>query len=159
MRERFQNIQVDFSPMRKVALKATAVVTVGYLLYGGFREGYQASAETSTAPLPPAGAEISDEVLAALSEGGQTNDILNPYTGVRYPLTEDPPKTGDWSCVDVPSGGTVYGAITVLDDPNEFFDISRVRVYIPGENSFAFNTENLPNEVRSVPSGTVVCGK
>lgn len=94
-------------------------------------------------------------------DSNTVNGIMNVFTGMVYPISEDPQGFGR-QCVSIPKTGTVWGATTVLGDPEKFSDVKRSNVIRGGKPAEAFWTADglngIPASAWLVAVGTVVCG-
>ena len=64
------------------------------------------------------------------------NTVINPFTRVKYQIDEN-------GCIVIPSGGTAYGAWTVVGNPNQVNDINQAEVKDENGNSMGIYTNPL----------------
>lgn len=161
------------SPIKREHLVTTGtMIVVGLLIVAGVNAWLHPTEGNIQATQPPPALDetLYDDVGGREEVTGEitpeSGGIYYPPTGVVYPDAQFW-NSGDasWQCVEVPSGGTVFGAASVLgESPIVYIDIGSVIVFPICANGsqppVGFSTDVMPPSILGgVRPGTVVCGK
>ncbi len=138
--------RVELGQVGKIAFRVAIVLAMVGLAAcdGGSKETAANQTPLATPTLVPSSTPTPD-----MTPTPRYAQVRNPFTSVVYTIDEN-------GCAVIPSGGTAYGAATVLGDPSNPLDISPLQLI--RNNGVKENPVNRPNDLSSLTySGDKVC--